>query len=249
MQNKVTKEKIEFLLSKKLPSHFPSKIYIKGNLNILHQPKIAVIGSRHPTWYGREQTHHFVASLAKHPVTILSGGAIGVDCIANETAFRSQGNSCAVLGSGLSRYYPQSNRLLFDEMADSKNGLLISEFEPESAVQKWMFLKRNQTLAALADVILVMEATQKSGSLSTVKAALDLGIEICALPGPVDSLNSSGTNSLIQMGAHCVTSPQEVLEICERLNACKRQMASDKETVSLISQESHHEHTQPAHND
>lgn len=199
------------LLGKDARHDLPLAIATRGNAEILQAPRVAIIGSRHPTFYGREMAHLFAKELAKKGVTIVSGGAIGIDTIANKAAFDS-GNSCAVLGSGLNCVYPPSNASLFREMSRSAKGLVVSEFEQSIPAQKWNFPRRNRTIAALADFLLVVEATHTSGSMLTVQAALEMNCDVGALPGPIDSQNSSGTNSLIRDGAFCILSPEDVIE-------------------------------------
>ncbi len=178
---------------------------------------MAIIGSRHPTYYGREQTFRFAKELSAKGCTIISGGAIGIDSIANSVALEQDGGSCAILGSGLKNLYPPSNSFLFNNMKFSPSGLLLSEFFEQDPPQKWNFPKRNHTIALLADFVLIIEATLTSGSLITAHAALDYGTDIGALPGSIDCVNSEGTNSLIQRGAYCIQRPQDVLERVEYL--------------------------------
>lgn len=182
-----------------------------GNPNILKKPRVAIIGSRHPTYYGREQAQKFAKYLAQEGCTIISGGAIGIDAIANATAIEN-GFSCAIIGSGIKNLYPSSNLWLFQNMINSKNGLILSEFNSFETPQKWHFPRRNLSIASIADFVLVIEATKTSGSLITANAALDLGIDVGALPGNIENLNSTGTNALIQNGAFCIQTPQDVLE-------------------------------------
>lgn len=205
----LTKLDIERLCGKVIGGHFPEKIYCQGNPQILALPKVAIVGSRHPTLYGREVAFRFASELAGQGFLVVSGGAIGVDSIANKSALRA-GTSCAVIGSGLLKPYPPSNRDFFNELATSTRGLILSQFEPHTSALKWNFPNRNITIAKLADFLLVIEAAAKSGSLITAHAALDYGLDVGALPGPVDSPNSVGTNRLIQDGAFCITTPDDI---------------------------------------
>ncbi len=211
---------IETLLKGKAISEMPLSLAIRGNPNILSQPKVAIIGSRHPTYYGREQAHIFARDLAKAGITIVSGGAIGIDTIANQAAF-DNGNSCVVLGSGLNRPYPSTNKHMFETFAGSKNGLVLSEFAHDCSPQKWNFPRRNRTIAALADFLLVIEATVTSGSMLTVHAALEMNCDVGAIPGPIDSATSEGTNSLIRDGAFCILKPSDVIERVHAIAAAR----------------------------
>jgi DNA processing protein len=183
-----------------------------GNPLILKKPLIALIGSRRPTYEGRKQAELFSKYLAQQKCTILSGGAIGIDTIANSVALE-YGSSCAIVGSGLQRLYPLSNKQMFHTMFQGKNGLILSEFPTHSAAQKWFFPRRNLSLAALADFVFVIEASATSGSLITASAAKKLGIPLGALCSAAQHSNSAGNQQLIQKGAFCVKSPSELFEI------------------------------------
>ncbi len=203
---------VALLTKKRYSQGFPLALHFWGNPHILKNPLIAIVGSRHPTYYGREQAHVFAKSFAKAGCTVVSGGAIGIDTIANSCAWEEKGGSVVVLGSGLNHPYPSSNISLFQKMRSSTNGLVVSEFSPQEAPTKWSFPRRNHTIAALADYVLVIEAAESSGSIITAMSALDLGIDVGAIPNRLGAPLSSGTNKLIQEGAFCVQQPQDVLE-------------------------------------
>ncbi|MES2615164.1 MAG: DNA-processing protein DprA [Bdellovibrionota bacterium] len=210
--NITTKVELEFFMKKKMHECSPLALQFIGSKEILKKPLVAIIGSRHPTFYGREQTFRFAKELSAKGCTVISGGAIGIDSIANSVALERGGGSCAILGSGLKNLYPPSNSFLFNKLKHSHDGLILSEFSETEPPQKWNFPKRNHTIALLADFVLVIEATLTSGSLITAEAALDYGTDVGALPGGVDCSNSVGANSLIQRGAYCIQSPQDVFE-------------------------------------
>lgn len=188
-----------------------------GNLLILEKPKIGIIGSRKPTFYGRKITADFSKELTIAGNTIISGGAIGIDSIANSVAFE-YGNSCAIVGSGLNQLYPASNINLFNKMMNSENALIMSEFHQYSGAKKWNFPRRNISIAAICDFLLVVEAGKTSGSLITAHAALDLGCHVGAIPGDITNSNSDGCNQLIKNGAYCIQSPKDVLDIINSLS-------------------------------
>ncbi|MBX9704266.1 MAG: DNA-protecting protein DprA [Silvanigrellaceae bacterium] len=194
-----------------LPRHLPKHLKFLGNKNILTKPIVGIVGSRKPTFYGRQEAYRFSKELAQAGITVLSGGAIGIDTIANATALEF-GSSIAVLGSGLKALYPQSNIGLFKRMAHSNQGLLLSQFNDFEMARKYHFPLRNQVIAMLCDFLMIIEAACTSGSLITANAALEYGVDIGALPGPVDSPNSQGTNLLIKNGAFCIQSPKEIIE-------------------------------------
>ena len=141
----------------------------------------------------------------------MSGGAIGIDAIANAVGY-DYGSTCAVIGSGINNLYPTSNLSLFQKMGNAENGLILSEFNSFEPPQKWNFPRRNISIAALADFVFVIEAALTSGSLITANAAAEFGTDVGALPGAVDHYNSQGTIELIKNGAFCIQSPQDVLE-------------------------------------
>ena len=202
---------LESILKK--PFRHPSCLAFQyqGNPQILQKPIVAIIGSRKPTYYGREQTQRFAHALAQAGCTILSGGAIGIDAIANAVG-HEYGSTCAIIGSGMKNLYPASNINLFQKIGHSKNGLILSEFHSNEPPQKWNFPRRNLSIAAVADFVLVIEAAFTSGSLITAQSAADLGIDVGAIPGEVNHINSQGTNELIKDGAFCIQTPQDVIE-------------------------------------
>ncbi len=203
---------LELLMNKKWlhPSLLAFQYY--GNIEILKKPKIAIIGSRKPTYYGRKIAFQFAKELAQAGCTIISGGAIGIDTITNHVAFEN-GLTCAVIGSGLNHLYPASNIELFQAMSNANNALLISEFPSFCQPQKWNFPRRNISIAALSDFVLVIEAVKTSGSLITAYAAIDLGNHVGAIPGDISNPNSEGCHELIKNGAYCIQSPKDILEI------------------------------------
>ena len=207
----LAKEDIEALRQECLLRRFPRLLLARGAVNILSRPTVAIVGSRAPTLYGRRMAALFGSELAKEGITVLSGGALGVDGIANKAAL-AHGATCAIVGGGLFCAHPRTNHPLFEAMAHSGRGLLLSQFPEHEWARPWHFPCRNQTIAQLADFILVIEASPKSGSLITAEAALDAGRDLGALPGDLENPLSRGTNALIADGAFCIRSPQEVLE-------------------------------------
>jgi DNA processing protein len=209
--NTLHKNALMQLLQKPLPSSFPHELRFAGQPETLARPRVALVGSRHPTFYGREQAARFAKVLAENGVCVVSGAAIGIDTIANSVAFQ-HGYTAAVLGSGLGFPYPRSNRYLFERMAHSPNSLILSEFPDHEVAARWNFPKRNRVIAALCDFVFVIEAAVASGSMITACLAADLGVDVGALPGPVHSPTSQGSNQLIKEGAVCIERPEEILE-------------------------------------
>ncbi len=189
----------------------PYIIYYIGDVTLLEKQCFAIVGSRAPTYYGREITELFSKELAKGGFTIVSGLSTGVDKIAHETTLKVKGKTIAVLGNGFQKMYPKSNIGLAREIA--QNGLLITEYYPTFQARNYSFPQRNRIIAALCDGVLLTEAAKKSGALHTKNYALDIGIDVFSVPGNITSAKSEGTNNIIKFGhAQLVTSPNDILQ-------------------------------------
>jgi DNA processing protein len=169
-----------------------------------------IVGSRRAGAYGREVAHGISRLLASSGVTVISGMALGVDSAAHEGALAASGQTVAVLGTGAERPYPRSRRHLYERIRAS--GLVISELPPGSPTFRWMFPARNRLMAALAGITVVVEAAERSGSLITAEMAIESGRQVGAVPGPVTSWRSSGTNKLLSEGAAVIRGAQDVLD-------------------------------------
>lgn len=193
----------------------PKKLYVKGTLPDSSQVRyLTVVGPRHHSSYGKQVCLDLIAQLSGWPVVIVSGLAIGIDAWAHRAAMQAGLNTLAWPGSGLNSevLYPASNFALAEEITRS-NGALISEFSPETRAAKYTFPKRNRLMAGMAQAVLIIEARQRSGTLITARLALDYNREVLAVPGPITSSSSAGTNELIKSGAMAVTSGQDILQI------------------------------------
>ena len=175
-------------------------------------PMIAVVGSRKASSEGLRNARAFAQGLSKAGVLIVSGLARGIDGAAHKAAIDLGGRhfTLAVCGTGLDQTYPREHLGLANEI--SQQGLLISELPIGAGPKAFHFPRRNRLIAALALGVVVIEATEKSGSLITARIAAELGREVFALPGPIRNPFSSGCHRLIQQGAKLVSSPKEVLE-------------------------------------
>lgn len=188
----------------------PFFLYCKGDLSLLEQNSLAVVGSRKPTNYGRIVTEKLVRDIARSGIVIISGLAYGVDSIAHRACLENGGKTIAVLGSGFNEIYPAANQSLADEIA--KNGLLISEYPPERKATKFSFPQRNRIIAGLGDGVLITEASLKSGTIHTKDFALEYGKDIYAVPGNINSELSALTNNLIKSGqAELVENAKDIL--------------------------------------
>ncbi len=176
----------------------------------LSRPRVAVVGSRGVTPYGRTVTEQLVGQLAERGITIVSGLALGVDAIAHEAALRHGGLHIAVLANGLDKIYPASNTNLARRLLE-QGGAIISEYPVGTPSLKQHFIARNRIVAGLSNALLIIEATDKSGTLHTARFALEQGRDVLVVPGNITSPNSVGCNQLIKSGATPVTSVDDIL--------------------------------------
>lgn len=192
----------------------PKKLYYKGVFPGDDFKYLSIVGSRKFTNYGKDVCESIIAGLANYPIVIVSGLALGIDTIAHESAIRAGLKTIAIPGSGLGEkvLYPRSNFALANKILAS-GGCLLSEFEENFAVTNWSFPMRNRIMAGLSHAVLIIEAEEKSGSLITARLAMEYGRDVLAVPGPVFSPQSIGTNSLLKEGACPCSSAKDVLEI------------------------------------
>ena len=190
----------------------PATLYIYGDIRLLKMPMIAIVGSRSASLEGLKNARLFAQALSKTGTLILSGLAKGVDSAAHQATLElgPKHPTAAVLGTGIDVVYPRQNIGL--SRAIGQQGLLISELPPGTGPKAFHFPRRNRIIAALALGVVVVEAAEKSGSLITARLAAELGREVFALPGPIDSHNSIGCHLLIQQGAKLAFRPDDVLE-------------------------------------
>lgn len=174
-------------------------------------PTVAIVGSRKPTSYGRQVNSQITGELARYGVIIVSGLAIGHDGLAHRACLEAGGTTVAVIGNGLKDIYPHRNQGLARDIIDN-GGAIISEYAPDEPVYPARFLERNRLISALADIVVVIEAGERSGTLNTASHALTQGKEVMAVPGNITSPLSRGCNKLIADGATPVLSAQDVLD-------------------------------------
>jgi DNA processing protein len=175
------------------------------------EPAAVVIGSRHPSEYGRTVAYRIGRGLGAAGVPVVSGLALGIDAISHRGCLEGGGRTIAVLACGVDVPYPRTNRRLYELIRQS--GSIVSEMPPGSKPVRWLFPARNRIMAALGRLTVVVEAAQRSGTLITADFAADIGRDVAAVPGPVTSDVAAGTNGLIRSGAALVTGPQDVLDL------------------------------------
>jgi DNA processing protein len=199
-------------LLKEIP-HSPFGLYLKGNLSSLQDKKtIAIVGTRKATAQAKMMAQTFARAFAKEEVVVISGLALGIDTAAHQGALDvPNGKTIAVLGQGLDRIYPTTNRSLAEKIIQ-RNGTLISEYPAGTPSLPYRFLERNRIISGLSQAVLVIEAPLGSGSLATARFALEQNREVLVIPGPATHPNYAGSHALIRQGAQLVTNPEEVFE-------------------------------------
>lgn len=187
----------------------PYVLYYRGQIEYSEYPAIAVVGSRVASHYGKNTARKFGSELAARGITVVSGMARGIDSEAHRGALET-GKTIAVLGCGLNIVYPPENEKLYSEIVSA--GAVISEFPPNTGPEPGNFPMRNRIISGLCRGVVVIEAKQKSGALITTDFALEQGRDVFAVPGPINSKTSEGTNNLIKQGAKLVTCCQDIIE-------------------------------------
>ena len=188
----------------------PTLLYVRGRLDLLNRPSLAIVGSRNPTPQGLHNAERFAAALADAGLLIISGLALGIDAAAHRGALNASGETVALIGTGIDRIYPARNHELALEIGD--HGCIISEFPIGTPVTGANFPRRNRLISGMACGVLVVEAATESGSLITARLAGEQGREVLAIPGSIHSPQSRGCHQLIKQGAKLVESAQDVLE-------------------------------------
>ena len=219
----LTQEDADFPDRLKTIPDAPELLYVKGHIR--PRPTVAIVGSRRDTRYGREQTQRIARELAEAGVTVVSGLARGIDTAAHRGAVQAKGVTVGVLGCGLDMVYPQENAPLAEEIL-RLGGALVSEYPPGTAPLPYHFPRRNRMISGLADGVLLIEATLRSGTQSTINHALEQGRTVFALPGNVDAPGSELPLQLLKDGAELCTCASDILTRL-RFPECPATVASD----------------------
>jgi len=189
----------------------PYLLYAFGDLQSLHRQSLAIVGSRKHTHYGQQIIERLIPDLATNGVTIVSGLAVGIDALAHKATLGSEGTTVAVVGCGLDVIYPAEHRSLAGKIVES-GGAIISEYPLSTPPLKQHFPARNRIISGVSQGTLVIECDIQSGAMITAHHALEQNRDVYAVPGPITSVSSSGPNMLLHMGAHVVTSAEDLLE-------------------------------------
>ena len=187
----------------------PERLYVKGNIEFLHMPALAIVGSRNPTEAGRRNAFEFARHLGGAGFCIVSGLAEGIDTAAHRGALDAGAATVAFLGHGIDRVYPASNHDLAHEIA--AHGALVSEFPLGTPPDKSLFPQRNRLISGMSLGTLVVEAARRSGSLITARCAGEQGREVFAIPGSIHNALSRGCHKLIRQGAKLVETAEDIV--------------------------------------
>ena len=192
----------------------PKSLCYMGKLPETKAPVVSIVGSRKPSAYGKEVTERLATDLAKAGCVIVSGLALGVDCIAQKAAIEAGGTVVAVVPNELPDISPRTNYQLAMSIIE-QDGAVVSEWMKgdNKIVNRWSFLERNRLVSGLADGIIITEAAERSGTLNTASHALNQGRDLFVVPGNITSPLSAGCNTLLKKGAYLVTDADDVLSI------------------------------------
>jgi DNA processing protein len=210
----------------------PAMLYFRGALASIHNPQIAIVGSRACSRSGQRDAKDFSAHLSRSGFAITSGLALGIDTAAHLGALENQGATVAVTGSGLDKVYPARNRALANRIVEA-NGLLLSEFPPGTPPRRENFPQRNRIISGLALATLVVEASDRSGSLITARLALEQGREVMVLPGSIHDPLKNGCHRLIRDGAALVDSVDQIVELIGGLLGFQFELLHEESTQNL----------------
>lgn len=210
----------------------PCVLYYKGKLNSINYKSVSVVGARECTLYGENVTKEICKILTRNNINIISGLAKGVDSIAHRVCTENKNYTCGVLGCGINNVYPKENKWLYREVEN--NGVIISEYVPNTRPNAWNFPIRNRIISGLSELLIIVEASEKSGSLITANLALEQGKEVMAVPGSIFSKYSIGTNELIKDGAHIFTNSKDLYEL---LNIREKSIKNFKNNVNFTKEQ------------
>ncbi len=202
----------------------PAALFGKGDIRLMQEPQLAIVGARTPTSGGINNARAFARYLSAQGLVITSGLALGIDAAAHRGALAAHGATIAVMGTGPDIIYPREHRELAEQIV-AQGGLLISEWPPGTLARKEHFPRRNRLISGLSEGVLIVEASLQSGSLITARLAAEQGREVFAIPGSIHNPLSRGPHRLIREGAKLVETAQDIFEeLIDTLGARLRQM-------------------------
>ncbi|MBQ0778643.1 MAG: DNA-processing protein DprA [Pseudomonas sp.] len=190
----------------------PPLLYLRGDPGLLHDPQLAMVGTRHPGPHGGATARAFARSFTASGLLVTSGMALGIDGACHQGALDAEGQTIAVWGTGLDNCYPRRHKALAAQIVE-QGGLLVSELPPDAAAQPGQFPQRNRIISGLSLGTLVVEASLNSGSLITARLALEQNREVFAMPGSIHNTQAKGCHQLLRQGAHLVETVQDVLDV------------------------------------
>jgi DNA processing protein len=192
--------------------HPPVVLWVIGDIDVIRErPAVSIVGTRNCTPYGERVTREIAAAFARAGATVVSGMAVGIDAMAHRAVLEANGRTVAVLGTGVDVPYPVGHRALHRQIAE--RGLIVSEGPPGFRAVQGCFPRRNRIIAALGEATIVVEAGVKSGALNTAEWVQAMDRKLAAIPGPIDSPQSAGSNLLMRDGAHPITCVADALAL------------------------------------
>lgn len=210
----------------------PYNLFFKGNIEVINNKSIGIVGARQCSNYAFTVTKLLTKELITNNITLISGGAKGVDSIAHETALENKGKNITVLGCGIDITYPKMNKNLFSEIC--KDGVLISEFLPGTAPLRRNFPRRNRIISGLSDSIIVVEASEKSGSLITAHYAMEQGKNVISVPGSILYEGARGSNQLIKEGSSICLGVEDLRSILSLKHIEITPMKNDNKKIDIL---------------
>lgn len=209
----------------------PKELYAIGNIELLKEDMIAIVGTRNITEYGKKYVKEFATEIALRNIPIISGMALGTDTEAHKIALKYGSPTIAVLGTGLDNIFPEENLGLYNQILDS-NGLVITEEKPEVEYDIKRVTKRNRIVSGLSECVLVIEAGYRSGTSITVNHAKEQGKMVFSIPGRINDKNSVWSNKFIKEGAFLITEIDDILKYYPQFMNKKRKSIREKKVKS-----------------
>lgn len=194
-------------------AHPPDPLFLRGTLTTANAPAVAIVGTRNASGYGLSVARAIATACARAGVAVVSGLARGIDGASHEATLTAGGRTVGVLGTGLDVVFPKTHRALQERVG--RDGLLVSELPADSTGHGGSFPQRNRIIAALADVVVVVEAPESSGALITARLATELNRTVAAVPNAIGVASSAGSNALLKDGAEPILHPDDVLDLLQ----------------------------------